>query len=107
MIAITTFLNMGIISVRVASDIPVQSEYFPLISLYFFLSLLYTFVSFVWFVVANALRTKNYLPKFLNRLLSLTRFKLGKNEEDIVERKIQVLNFSAFTFILIVVLKWH
>lgn len=59
---------MAIISVRVASDIPIQSDYLPLISLYFILSLFYTFISLNWFVLLNHFRSKNSLPKFLESL---------------------------------------
>ena len=55
---------MGIISIRVSADIPVQSSYLPLISLFFLMNLLFTFISFVWFVFAEQFRTKNYLPSF-------------------------------------------
>lgn len=64
-LAITTFLNMGIISIRVSSDIPVQSRYLPLITLFFLLSLFYTFISFMWFTILEMFKSKNTLPKCL------------------------------------------
>ena len=51
---------MGIISVRVANDVPIQSEYLPLISLYFLFNLTYTFISFFWFSVAEVLRRTGF-----------------------------------------------
>lgn len=81
LIAITTFLNLAIISVRVSGDIPVQSDYLPLISLFFFLSILYTFISFIWFVIAENLKIKKYMPVFIQ----------------IIANQIQILNKRSRT----------
>jgi len=60
--AITTFLNMATISLRLSSEIPVQSEVFPLISLYFMLSIFYTFLSLIWFSICEQFKTRKYVP---------------------------------------------
>ena len=70
----TTFLNMAMISVRVSSDIPIQSDYLPLFSLYFFFGILYTFISFNWFIIANVYRTNNYLPKYLKAFAKCLKY---------------------------------
>ncbi len=44
----TSFLTFSVTSVRVAADIPTQSEYLPLISLYMLFSILYTFMGMSW-----------------------------------------------------------
>ena len=62
------------ISVRVSSDIPIQSDYLPLISLYFFFGILYTFISFSWFIIANVYRTNNYLPKYLKAFAKCLKY---------------------------------
>jgi hypothetical protein len=67
--AISTFLSLGIISIRVSSDIPVQSSHLPLINLFFMLNLLFTFVSFAWFVASDQFRTKKYLPSILLKIM--------------------------------------
>ena len=114
-LAFTTFLNMAIISVRVSNDIPIQSEYLPLITLYFVLSLLFTFISFAWFVYLEYLKSQKYLPAFtINFFLSLKRKiqfinkikdkqnktkSTGKNE---IEETLAVLNNLVFFIIFIV-----
>ncbi len=44
----TSFLTFTVTSLRVSSDIPIQSDYLPLITLYMILSILYTLFGFVW-----------------------------------------------------------
>jgi hypothetical protein len=62
---------LGIISIRVSSDIPVQSSYLPLISLFFMLNILFTFVSFAWFVAYNRFKSEKYLPLFLIKIIDI------------------------------------
>lgn len=61
----TTFLTYSVYSLRIAGDIPVQSEYLPYILIYFIFSILHTLLSMFWFVLLNLFQTKNYVPKFL------------------------------------------
>lgn len=108
--AFTTFLNMGIISVRVAGDIPVQSDYLPLITLYFFLSLIYTFISFLWFAIVSFLKDRKYLPSWLNLLLNSIKNKINAFRSESREQKndacfdknISILNLIFFTLMLTV-----
>ena len=44
----TSFLTFSMNSLRVSADIPVQSEYLPLITLYMLLSMMYTFSGLSW-----------------------------------------------------------
>ena len=98
---------MGIISVRVSGDIPIQSEYFPLISLYFFLSLFFTFTSFLWFATVSILREKKYLPLWLIKLSRRKKIidEICKNSEHdkllYIEKEISILNSIFFVFIFI------
>lgn len=64
----TTFLTFSVYSLRVAGDIPIQSEYLPLITLYFIISTVYTLISFMWFILGNYFMTNVYLPKFLIKI---------------------------------------
>jgi hypothetical protein len=70
-ISITCFLTYGVYSLRVATDLPVQSQYFPVISYYFLFSLFYTLISMIWFVMANYYMTKNKTPFLLDKLADL------------------------------------
>ena len=75
---------MGIISIRVSSDIPVQSSYLPLINLFFMLNLLFTFVSFAWFVASDQFRTKKYLPSILLKIMdNCYKIKLNKGGKQV------------------------
>ena len=98
------------ISVRVSSDIPIQSDYLPLISLYFSFGILYTFISFNWFIIANVYRTNNYLPKYFKmfakclkcfneKMLKKLANKIEVNQENKVETDelINLLNYFAFS----------
>lgn len=73
----TTFLTFSVYALRVSGDIPVQSDYLPLISVYFIMSSLYTLVSLIWFIVANLLITKKHVPPFFKKLVRGTE-NLGK-----------------------------
>ena len=66
---------MAIISVRVSNDIPIQSEYLPLITLYFLLSLLYAFISFAWFVYLEDVKSKKNSSQVLVKLLLWIKLK--------------------------------
>jgi hypothetical protein len=95
---------MAIISVRVSADIPIQSEYLPLISLYFFLGLLFTFLSFNWFVVINSFRTNKSVPlilKIVSKKIT-NRFRLSNSENnDETENLIDTLNYLFFSLIFL------
>ena len=99
----TTFLTLAIYSLRVSGDLPVQSQYFPLISIFFFIGLLLTFIAFVWFIAANSLRAKQRVPKILEKLcficsrkpvkVDANRARLNSvNNQSDSEKFVQVLN---------------
>ncbi len=44
----TSFLTFTVTSLRISGDIPMQSNYLPLITLYLLLSIMYTFMGFSW-----------------------------------------------------------
>ncbi len=71
----TTFLTYGVYSVRIASDLPVQSEYLPMISIYFFFGIIFTLISLIWFLVANYYSSKNEIPSFF---ICMSRLKISK-----------------------------
>ncbi len=69
----TTFLTFGVYALRISSDLPVQSEYMPLVSIYFNIAITYTLISLIWFAIANYLVGKTWLPKWLELLASKIR----------------------------------
>ena len=95
---------MAILSVRASNDLPVQSDYLPLISLYFFLSITFTFISFNWFVFINNIRTETRLPKFFTNIIKIWQKKISKrienetnlNQKEDFETFVSKLNTCAF-----------
>ncbi len=125
---------------RVSGDIPVQSRCLPLISLYFMMryfmiylmifflwfhackysSLLFTSISFIWFVIAEQLRSRKYLVRFL-KYISCHKQKSDemrrnselcsdpdqnekkeiKSDHDLIDNSICILNFISFIFIFL------
>ncbi len=55
----TCFLTFSVTSLRVSGDIPIQSEYLPLITLYFLLSIVYTFLGLIWYFFKGILKKSN------------------------------------------------
>ena len=64
----TTFMTFSVYSLRISSDMPVESNFVPMVTLYFILSISYTFLSFIWFIIANEFITKNNMPNSLANL---------------------------------------
>jgi hypothetical protein len=62
-LSMTTFLTFSVYSLRIASDIPTQSEYLPSITLYFLLSTSYVLLALSWFICENFFRSNSFLPK--------------------------------------------
>ena len=50
---------------RIANDIPFQSESLPLIHVYFIFTVVFTLVSIIWYVIANSFATKRNMPKLV------------------------------------------
>lgn len=67
----TLFLTFSVYSLRIASDIPVQSDFLPKISIYFIISIIYALISMLWFIFCNHFTTKNKMPFFLYKLASI------------------------------------
>ena len=64
----TSWMTFAVTGLRISGEIPVQSDYLPLITLYILLSILYTFAGFTWFIIANKLSKKHRLPGFLSKI---------------------------------------
>ena len=59
----TVFLTFGVYALKINGDMPVQSQYIPIVSVYFIVAALYTLFSLIWFILANYFATKSYIPK--------------------------------------------
>ena len=83
----TSFMTFSVYSLRISSDMPVESNFVPMVTLYFILGISYTFLSFIWFIIANEFLTKNYLPRYLVLVASVIKSFLSWKSND-VSRKI-------------------
>jgi uncharacterized membrane protein YcgQ (UPF0703/DUF1980 family) len=81
---------MAIISVRAAGDLPIISDYMPLIVMYFFLSQLFTFISFFWFATCNYYKSTGSLPKLLQKF-AIFLIKMKRKIEGIFNNNIVTL----------------
>ena len=73
-LTMTTFITYGVYAIRTSTDLPIQSEYFPLISIYFSLSIIYTFLSMIWFLTAKNFADKSLIPNYLQMIVNVTKF---------------------------------
>ena len=69
----TSFLTFTVTSLRIAGDIPIQSDYLPLITLYMILSIIYTLFGFIWFTIKDYLLRKKTLPYLLRTIAEISR----------------------------------
>lgn len=69
----SSILTFSIYSLRVSSDIPVQSEYLPIIGYYFIFAISFILVSFIWFITLNKFSEKKKLPKLLTKIAEAIR----------------------------------
>jgi hypothetical protein len=70
----TVFLTLGVYSINVSSNFPLQSTYIPTINIYFLLGVLYTFFSLGWFTISEYLRGLEVLPKLLLHIARISKF---------------------------------
>ncbi len=105
-IVVTVFLNLGINSVRVSSLIPLESRFMSLISLYFFLSMLYTFLAFIWFIMAEYLKTRKFFPIFVLKALGKNKIENTDSSNSNIEDNIRVIQMfnNAVLFLLFFVM---
>ncbi|CAF0940104.1 unnamed protein product [Brachionus calyciflorus] len=93
-LTMTIILTFSIYSLRVANDIPVQSDYLPLITVYFMVSTIYSILSLIWFIAANHMLAKSKIPSFMLKLSKLFFTGQRKKSEKIVPHEIIVVDVS-------------
>jgi hypothetical protein len=65
-ICMTIFLTFSVYALKVSSEIPVQSEYLPMVSVYFIVSVVFILLTMCWCVLENHMRAKCYrVPRWL------------------------------------------
>jgi amino acid permease len=96
----TSWMTFAVTGLRISGEIPVQSDYLPLITLYILLSILYTFVGFTWFIIANELSKKDHLSSILLKIAFVVKkvlfwiFKDKSKTNKIMEIKIEEKNID-------------
>ena len=86
----TSILTFSVYSLRVSSDIPVQSEYLPIIGFYFIFAITFILIAFIWFIILNQFNEKKSIPRYMeiygNRfrsiIESLSNIKLMKMKQN-------------------------
>ncbi len=98
----TVFLTLGVYSINVSSNFPLQSIYIPSINIYFLLGVFYTFISLGWFVIAEFLRSFSVLPTILlqiayfsNYILCFNRYKIDLNKKVNETNKVSPTNSNT------------
>lgn len=61
------FLTYSVYAVRTSGDLPIQSDFLPLISLYFVITMGITLLTILWFFLCNYMITRKTMPRFLIR----------------------------------------
>ena len=77
----SSILTFSIYSLRVSSDIPVQSEYLPIIGYYFIFAISFILVSFIWFITLNKFAEKKKMPQFLIKIAEAVRMLCCLNDK--------------------------
>ena len=66
-------MTFSVNSVKVASEMPVESEFLPMVNLYYVLGITYVFLAFNWFIIAERFLQKKRIPKFLVKCALLSK----------------------------------
>ena len=64
-LSITSVLTFSVYMLRISSEIPVQSEYLPIIGYYFIFVITFILIDFIWFIILNYFANIQHLPRFL------------------------------------------
>ena len=95
-LSMTTFMTFSVYSVRISGDMPVESNFLPMVTIYFILGITYAFVSMIWFIIANDFITKNKMPKVLIFFASIIKrilfWKFDENQKIKILPKPKILN---------------
>ena len=113
----TSLMIFSVYSLRLASEIPIQSKFLPMINLYFVFSIIYTFLGFFWFTIFENVKKVERLPFLLQIISSYSlSFKNGSCKKQVaietkndgmIKRKetdINVLNLIVFVIFFLVIL---
>ncbi len=92
LIGMTTFMTFSVYSVRISNDMPVESNYVPMVTLYFMLGISYAFVSMIWFIIANEFRTRNHIPNILIKLAAIIQRIECRKTDALAEKILEIVS---------------
>ena len=72
-LCMTGFMTFSVYSLRISTDMPVQSDFLPKITVYFILSITYSLITMFWFIQRNHWANKNSMPEFLEKFAELLK----------------------------------
>jgi hypothetical protein len=103
-LCMTCFLTFSVNLIVISSEIPVQSDYLPLISIYFIFSIIHSLVSIVWFSFMANVEKQGELPVFYKWLSSkISKNKVSPSDSDKqFKHELIILNRIVFIIVLIV-----
>ena len=65
----SVFLTLGVYSLKVSSDFPMQSDSIPYIIIYYMMCVFFTFISLAWFVAFEYFKSLQDVPKAFRKLV--------------------------------------
>lgn len=100
-LCMTCFLTFSVNLIVISSEIPVQSDYLPVISIYFLFSILHSLASIIWFSFTGYFDKQGYLPNCFEKIIS----KISKNKTDSIDFdskfKYQLIVLNRIVFIIV------
>lgn len=99
----TGFLTFSVYSLRISTDLPVQSMFLPKISVYFICSIIYNIFAMFWHITRDRLQKKKELPKWfiyfceiLKKVFCFPQEKKDKNNK-IEPNNVNAINGAMIT----------
>jgi hypothetical protein len=83
-LGLSVFLSFAVYSLRISSELPVQSEHIPTITIYYIVSIVLTLMVMLWFYLFNAIQASGHIPLFLLKIVLLIR-KFGSKKVTKIE----------------------
>jgi hypothetical protein len=87
-LSITSILTFSVYMLRISSEIPVQSEYLPIIGYYFIFVITFILIDFIWFIILNYFADTQQLPKYLKYYAISLRNLFSKTKSVFKKKKV-------------------
>jgi hypothetical protein len=103
-LVMTCFLTFSVNLIVISSEIPVQSDYLPVVSIYFLFSIIHSLTSIIWFTFISHCDRTNYLPMVFEWITSKALKNKVKefDSKNELMNKLNILNRIVFWIILMI-----